>query len=156
LISSNAAERSAYDQILDTVSGPLMGALAGHYTFAPVYTAYADGIRSNFVFSGHEVARPVWQYLDLTAHVVYLADVLNRTIREDMHEESSYLLSHSQARSAIKDIVEMPDAQIDRVIRSAQANQGKLSNVLSNEIPLLADSTVWDAIVQAITRAFLK
>jgi hypothetical protein len=94
--------------------------------------------------------------LDLTAHVVYLADVLDRTIREDMHEESSYLRSHAQARSAIKDIVEMPDAQIDRVIRSAQANQGKLSNELSNEIPLLADSAVWDAIVQAIARAFLK
>jgi predicted HTH domain antitoxin len=50
-----------------------------------------------------------------------------------------------QARSAIKDIVEMPDAQIDRVIRSVQANQGQLSNLLRDEIPLLADTRVWGA-----------
>jgi hypothetical protein len=106
------------------------------------------------VFSGDEVARPVWRYLDLTPHVVYLANVLERTITEDMREESRYLRSHTQARSAIKDIVEMPDAQIDRVIRSVQANQGLLSNLLRDEIPLLADPRVWGAIVQVINDAF--
>jgi len=34
------------------------------------------------------VARPVWRHLDLTPHVVYVANVLERTIKEDMHEES--------------------------------------------------------------------
>jgi hypothetical protein len=155
-ISSDASERHAYNQILDTVSGPLMRALPGYYKFASEYTTYADGIRSNFEFTGQEVAKPVWQYLDLTPHVVYLADVLERTIRQDMREESLYLRRHAQARDAIKDIVEMPDAQIDRVIRSAQANQGKLSNVLASEIPLLADPKVWDAVVRAITHAFFE
>jgi hypothetical protein len=58
------------------------------------------------------------------------------------------------SRAAIKDIVEMPDAQIDRVIRSVQANQGKLSHVLRDEMPLLDDPKVWDAIVQVITDSF--
>jgi hypothetical protein len=106
------------------------------------------------VFSGEEVARPVWRYLDLTSHVVYLADVLERTIKEDMREESRYLRSHMHLRAAIKDIVEMPDAQIDRVIRSVQSNQGKLSNVLRDEMPLLDDPKVWDAVVQVITDSF--
>jgi hypothetical protein len=154
LISSHAADRRAYDDILDTVSGPLMRAISGHYSFAPSNTAYADGIQSNFVFKGNEVAQPVWQYLNLTPHVVYLADVLERTIREDMREESRFLRNHAQARSAIKAIVEMPDAQIDRVISSVQANQGKLSNVLSTEIPLLTDPALWSAIVQAIKDSF--
>ncbi len=154
LISSHAADRRAYDGILDTISAPLMQALTGQYAFDTSQTLYADGIRSNFVFSGDEVARPVWRYLDLTPHVVYLANVLERTITEDMREESRYLRSHTQARSAIKDIVEMPDAQIDRVIRSVQANQGQLSNVLRDEIPLLADPRVWGAIVQVINDAF--
>ena len=86
--------------------------------------------------------------------MVYLADVLERTIREDMREESRFLRNHAQSRSAIKAIVEMPDAQIDRVIRSVQANQGKLSNVLSTEIPLLTDPALWSAIVQAIKDSF--
>lgn len=154
LISSDAIERRAYDEILAAVSGPLMSAISGQYAFTPDQTVYADGVRSNFVFSGDEVARPVWQYLDLTRHVVYLADVLERTIRHDMREESRYLRSHVRAKAAIKDIVEMPDSQIDRVIRSAQENQGKLSNVLSEEMPVLADPKVWTAIAQVIADAF--
>jgi hypothetical protein len=154
LISNHAADRRAYDDILDSVSAPLMRALTGQYAFAPGQTVYADGIQSNFVFSGDEVARPVWRYLDLTPHVLYLADVLERTIKEDMREESRYLRSHAFARASIKEIVEIPDAQIDRVIRSVQANQGKLSNVLRDEMPILDDSKIWGAIVQAITNSF--
>jgi len=86
--------------------------------------------------------------------VVYLARVFERTIGEDMREESRYLRSHTQARAAIKDIIEMPDLQIDRVIRSAQANQGKLSNLLAREIPQLEAPGVWAAIWQAIEDAF--
>lgn len=92
--------------------------------------------------------------MDLTRHVVYLADVLARTIREEMREESRYLRSHTRARAAIKDIVEMPDMQIDRIIRSVEANQGKLSTVLSKEMPFLAEPGIWESIVQAVTRAF--
>ena len=154
LIRNHAADRLAYDDILDTVSAPLMQALAGQYAFDQEQTLYADGVRSNFVFSGNDVARPVWRYLDLTPHLIYLANVLERTIKEDMREESRYLRSHGQARSAIKDIIEMPDAYVDRVIRSLQANHGRLTNVLRDEMPALADSKVWNAIVQATTDAF--
>ena len=154
LISNDAAERRAYDRILDTISRPLMSALAGFYEFAATQTTYPDGICSNFVFKGEPIARPVWRYLDLTRHVIYLADVLARTIRDDMRKESRYMRNHARARAAIKDIVEMPDLQIDRIIRSIEANQGKLSNVLSKQIPLLAEPGVWETIVQAVTRAF--
>lgn len=150
LIAGNAAERRAYDQILDSVSRPLMGILAGQYEFDSKQTRYPDGICSNFVFNSEDIARPVWRYLDLTMHVVYLADVLRRTICEDMREESRYLRNHALARAAIKDVLEIPDAQIDRIIRSAQASQGKLSNVLSKEIPQLAEPGVWEEILQAI------
>jgi hypothetical protein len=48
----------------------------------------------------------------------------------------------------------MPDMQLDRVIRSVQANHGKLSNVLAKEIQILTEPGVWEAIVQAIESAF--
>jgi hypothetical protein len=54
----------------------------------------------------------------------------------------------------MKDIVEMPDMQADRIIRSVEENQGKLSNVLAKEIPLLAEPGLWEAIVEAITLVF--
>lgn len=154
LITSDAAERRAYDRILDVVSRPLMRTLVGTYRFAETATAYPDGIASNFVFEGAQAARPAWRYLDLSPHVGYMADVVQRTIREDMLEESRYLRSHGQARSAIKDILEMPDAQIDRVIRSTQNNKGELSGALRKELPILEEPGLWDAIVQAVHRAF--
>lgn len=154
LVSSDPAERRAYDRILDAISRPLMSALTGTVEFSAQQTAYPDGIRSNFVFKGHAIANPVWRYLDLTRHVGYVADLLMRTINEDMREESRYLQMHAQARTAIKKIIEMPDMQIDRVIRSVQANKGKLSNLLAEEIPLLAEAGVWEAVVRAVEHAF--
>lgn len=150
LITRDAAERRTYDRILDTLSRPLMALVAGAYEFAPTQAPYPDGIRSNFVFKGDGIARPAWRYPDLTAHVIYLAGLLVRTIREEMREESRYLRHHARARAVIKEIVEMPDLQLDRVIRSIEANQGKLSNALKEEIPLLESPGIWTAIVEAL------
>jgi len=83
-----------------------------------------------------------------------MADVLQRTVREDMLEESRYLRSHGQARSAIKQILEMPDAQIDRVIRSVQNNQGELSSALRKEAPILAEPGLWQTVVAAVQSSF--
>jgi len=154
LIASDDTERRAYDRMLDVVSRPLMRTLAGQYRFAETPTVYADGIASNFVFEGVEAARPAWRYLDLSTHVAYLADVVQRTIREDMRAESRWLRSHAQARAAVKEIVEMPDAQLDRVIRSAQVNPRELSGALRRELPILEQPGLWEDIVQAVQRAF--
>ena len=154
LITSDAAERRGYERILDVVSRPLMRTLTQTYRFAETPTAYPDGIASNFVFEGSESARHAWRCLDLSPHVAYMADVVQRTIREDMLEESRYLRSHGQARSAIKEIVEMPDAQVDRVIRSVQSNQGELSGALRKELPVFDEPGLWESVVQVVHRAF--
>lgn len=154
LITHDPIERIAYDRILDEVSRPLMRALAGLYEFAATPTRYPDGVSSNFVFHDGDVARPAWRMPDLTPHVVYLAHALERTIDADMREESRYLRGHALARQAVKEIMEMPDVQIDRVIRSAEANQGRLSNALASEMPALRGEGVWEAIREEIERAF--
>ena len=154
MIASEPAERRSYARILDQISLPLMQSMTGLYHFASDYTSYPDGVRSNFNFRGTEQARPVWRHLDLTSHAIYLAHVINRTICDDMRNESVHLRNHAIARAAIKEIIEIPDMQIDRLIRSVEANPGKLSNVLSKEMPALAEAGVWDAVVQAIRSAF--
>ena len=153
-ITRDPAERRAYDEILDDISRPIMSALAGRYEFAAQPDNYPDGISSNFICRGDAVVRPAWRMPDLSRHVIYLAQLLQHTLREDMREESRYLRSHGWARRAIKDIMEMPDHQIDRVIRSAEANQGQLSRVLAKEIPALAEEGIWEAIREAIRDAF--
>lgn len=155
LITRDLVERRAYDRILDEISRPLMSSLAELYEFSNAYTTYPDGIRSNFMCYGDHVARHAWRFPDMTQHVIYIGQLLERTIVEGMRAESAYLRSHDVARAAIKDILEMPDLQVDRVIRSVEANKGRLSNVLAEEIPMLNNSAIWEAIVNAVERAFM-
>lgn len=154
LISSDPAVRRAYNSVLGSISRPFLGALAGTCEFLSRSIIYPDGICSNFALKGQAMALPVWRYPDLTSHVLYLADELVRTTQDVMREESRYLRNHAQARAAIKDIIEMPDMQIDWVIRSVEANQGRPSNTLAKEIPLLAEPGSWAAIVEATVGAF--
>jgi hypothetical protein len=94
----------------------------------------------------------MWCYPDLGPHVIYLSDIISRTLTEQMREESIYLRRHAHARAAVKEIVEMPDHQIDRVLRSIEQNAGELSNVLAKEVPVLRESGVWEAIVAVVSR----
>ena len=153
LITSDSRERRGYDRVLEEVSRPLMALIAGRFKFGHPVT-YPDGIASNLHFDDFELARPLWRTPDLTRHVVYLSDVIARTIGDDMRQESRYLRAHARARAAIKDVIEMPDAQVDRVIRSIEANQGMLTHVLAKEIPELTAEGVWDGIIAGVRRAF--
>lgn len=154
VIDADAGERRAYDQVLDHVSRPLMQAIIDKVEFAKVQTTYPDGVTSTLVFNALDLARPMWRYPDLGPHVVYMSKVIARTISEQMREESQYLRSHQRARSAIKEVVEMPDHQADRLLRSMEQNQGKLSNVLATEMPVLQQADVWEAIVTAVSEAY--
>jgi len=154
LISANPGERRAYDAALDAFSAPLVRLLAGHYEFSATATLHADGVASNFVCHRDDLARPAWRYPDLGAQVGYLAGVLERTLREDMPEESRYLRAHARARVAIKEIIEMPDVQADRVIRSVLATDGHLSAALAAEVPALLDGATWASVAAAVLGAF--
>ena len=153
VIAADASERRAYDQVLDRISKPLMYAIRGQVEFANVQTAYPDGVVSNFNFTAQDVARPIWRYPDLGLHVVYLSNVIARTISEQMREESKYLRRHYRARQALKEIVEMPDHQADRLLRSMEQNEGRLSNALAKEMPVLDQPGIWAAITGAVNQA---
>lgn len=154
VITSEASEQRAYEQVLDQVSKPLMSAIRDHISFGKTQTTYPDGVTSNLVFNHQDMARPIWRYPDFGPHVVYLSKVIARTITEQMREESKYLQGHQRARAAIKEIVEMPDHQADRLLRSIEQNDGRLSSVLAKEMPVLEQPGVWEAIVQAVRQAF--
>jgi hypothetical protein len=154
VITDHSEERRGYDQVLDQVSGPLMQALRDQVGFDTIRTSYPDGVVSNGVFHGAGQARPLWRYPDLSPHVVFLANIIERTLTEQMREQSHYLRNHARARLALKEIVEMPDQQADRVLRSVEQNKGELNNVLAKEMPVLREPGVWAEIVEAVSRVF--
>lgn len=153
LIMSDAGERRAYDRVLEVISDPLMETVAGTYRFGEI-REYPDGVHSNLEFDGDHLAKPVWQYPDFTRHTAYLADVLARTVSEHMRDESLFMRSHSRARAAIKEVIEMPDQQADRVLRSMETNKGALTNAMAKEIPALARDGVWEQLVEVVRVAF--
>jgi hypothetical protein len=154
VITDDSGERRSYDRVLDQVSKPLMHAVGEHVVFERTRTTYPDGVTSNVAFKGADLARPLWRFPDLGAHVVFMSNVIGRTLTEQMREESRYLRSHSRARMALKDVVEMSDQQADRLLRSIEQNNGELSNALAKEMPVLGRPGVWDAIREAVALVF--
>jgi hypothetical protein len=90
----------------------------------------------------------------LTEHVEYLAQVVDLTIDQEMRKEATYLRSVRTARARIKEVIEGPDSDIDRIIRSVRDNEGKVSNKLRNDFPLLDDPDVGPEVVRIVQSAF--
>lgn len=154
VITDDEVERKGYDRVLDQLSKPLMQAVREHVVFGASRTTYPDGVVSNFGFHGAKIARPLWRYPDLGPHVVFMSSIIGRTLTEQMREQSRYLRSHTRARAALKEVVEMPDQQADRLLRSIEQNRGELSNALAKEMPVLRQPGVWEEIVEAVSWAF--
>lgn len=154
LIAKDSHERRAYDEVLDSFSRPLMVQVSGACRFNPEKKRYDDGIVSNFEFTADSDARHAWRFMDFTRHVQFLSDVVERTITQDMRAESAYLRGHYAARAAVKDIIEMPDSQIDRVLRSLESGNADLTGALAKDIPALAKEGIWPAIRAAVEASF--
>lgn len=148
-IIEDGSSRKAYNQVLDTISKAVMKSLDGQYQFKE-HIRYADGIRSNLVLNDTSQALPLWRYMDLTPHVVYLANLLQKVITEDMPEESRYLRHYDSIRENLKNIIDMSNHDADRIIRSIIDNQGVRSNKLVKEYPMLADDELWSELVRVI------
>lgn len=152
-ITSTAVHRRGYDQVLEIFSKPLMQRYRDQYRFGPERIA-EDGIRYNLDFDAYEEAQAAWRYLDLTEHVEYLAHIIHLTIDQEMRKEASTLRSLHAARSQIKEVIEGPDADIDRIIRSVRDNNGQLSNKLRKEFPLLDNPKTSSEVIRIVRAMF--
>lgn len=153
-ITNTNRARAGYDQTLEALSRPMMAVYAKHCRFARA-TMHEDGIRSNFLFDAYDDALHVWKYPDFTAHAEYLGEVVRVTIEEEMDNEAKYLRSLSRAREGVKNWLEGPNTDIDRIIRSvSQGREWRVSNVLSKEFPALADTAIAQQVVDAVRKAF--
>jgi Fic/DOC family len=151
-ITNTPIKRRGYDEILELFSKPFMQHYQSDYRFG-VEQVGEDGVHYNLMFDAYDDANAAWRYLDLTAHVEYLAEIVDLTIKDEMRQEASYLHNFHQARAAVKEILDGPDVEIDRIIRSIHDNNGKISNKLREEFPQLGDSKLSDSIIFAINKA---
>ncbi|MDR1275433.1 MAG: Fic family protein [Candidatus Accumulibacter sp.] len=148
-ITRSASRRRAYDRALERFSRPFMHKYADAWSFGPEQVG-DDGVHFNFRFDAYQDALHAWRYPDMTDHVEYLAEIVRVTLEEEMRDEAAYLRDHRLARERVKRVIECPDGEIDRIIRSVRENGGKISNKLRKETPALADERVAEEVVAAI------
>ncbi len=154
-IAHNTRNRADYDQVLERFSKPLMRHYGDRYRFGEMQSG-ADGMAFNFHFDAYEDALPAWRFPDLTAHVAYLAHVVDQTLMHEMREEARFLLANERARQAIKARFEAPDADLDAIIRSIRVNH-RISGKLGRAYPvLLENSGLADHVVAAVEGSFAE
>lgn len=151
-IISSSASRRGYDQVLELFSKPLMMRYADQYRFGDEVQG-ADAITYNLEFDGYADASFAWRYPDLTDHVEYLGAVIEDTLRKEMPKEANFLRQLRSAREAVKSLIEGPDVDIDRMIRSVRES-GVVSNTLKREFNVLADEVLADQVARVIADAF--
>lgn len=153
-ITDSAYSRAAYDKVLERFSRPLMRYYADQYSFGDAAVA-EDGVEYNLYFQGYDDALPVWRYPDLTAHVIYLAEVIDATLTIEMRSEARFLQANDNARRAIKNFLEAPDNELDGIVRSVRQNGNSISNQLRKRYPLLdGNPQLGERIIQAVVSAF--
>ncbi|MOA20242.1 hypothetical protein D3C78_1406740 [compost metagenome] len=123
------------------------------YRFAKM-AEYEDGVRSNFVFDAYDDANTAWRYPDLTEHAIYTAQLVAHTIHHEMADEARVLVRFELAQQRIKDVLEMPDADAVRIIRSIKEYGWRISGKLAKEYPILDDKMRALRVIEAVQSAF--
>lgn len=152
-ITGGVASRRAYDQALEIFSRPLMRRYATAWRFGAEQVA-EDGVHFNLQFDAYPDALPAWRYPDLTDHVEYTAELVRLTIEQQMRKEAALLRDFRLARERVKQRIEGPDSDIDRIVRSVRENGDAVSNKLVREFPLLADDALAAGVVEAVQGVF--
>ncbi|MDX9668510.1 Fic family protein [Pseudomonas sp. P5_152] len=152
-ITSSIELRARYDRTLEVFSRPFMQRYASSHRFAKLVD-YEDGTTSNLVFDDYDDAQFAWRYPDLTEHVLYTAQVVAHTVRTEMAEEARVLVIFQHAQERLKEVLEMPDQDANRIIRSLKENGWRVSGKLKKTYPQLDDAERAERVVEAVRYAF--
>ena len=105
---------AAYDASLEAYSSQLMEQVE--------YSLGEDGR-----MTVHNDASVWYRYPDMTAQVESLFAFIERAIETDLAQELAFLANYEKTKQLVQAIVDMPDRDIDLVIRFCLQNNGKLS-----------------------------
>ena len=68
-----------------------------------------------------------YQYMDMTVQSEALSEFISQTVEHELVEELSFLVNYDKTKSAIQNIIDMPDRLIDLFIQLCLQNKSKLS-----------------------------
>jgi hypothetical protein len=123
--------RRDYDHVLEAYSKPLM--LFIHYE------KNREGILK--VTNANET-EGYFRYPDLTEYCIYLAQIIEATLNEDMMEELTFLQRYDEAKAEIQDIVDMPDKLVNDIVLFLHQNKGVLAKRKRERFNQLTDEEI--------------
>ena len=96
-----------------------------------------------------------FRYVDCTAMAEALYGFLEETIEKELPAELAYLHHYDAARSAMRDVVDMPEPAANLFLRLCLQNQGRLSKA-KRKLPAFAKLTETEilALEQAVTQVY--
>ncbi|PWC26651.1 Fic family protein [Teichococcus aestuarii] len=125
-----------YDTVLETFSGPIMPHIDWHWTPAREITVDND--------TAH-----LYRYFDATPLAEFLYAKVAATIRKDLKEELEFVAVYDAAKSAVDEIIDMPDRKASLLVRLCLQNSGRLSKAKREMFSEIEDHEI-EAIEAAI------
>ena len=110
------SERKKYDEMLEQFSGPLMDLLT--------YQEYETG-----ALTADNNDADLYAYLDYTSFAEYLFASIQKTIETDLRRELAYIVEYDKIKKAIQEVVDMPDRQLDLLLKMVIQNKGALASI---------------------------
>jgi hypothetical protein len=95
-----------------------------------------------------------WRFPDLTEHALYTCRLIESTIVDQMAGEARVLRRFDTASRRLKAVIEMPDPDVTRVIRSLKENGWAASGKLLKEYPVFDDPSRQQQAIEAVRSAF--
>ena len=86
--------------------------------------------------------------------MIYTARVVAYTIETEMADEARVLLKFQRAQERIKSVVEMPNHDANRIIRSLKESGWQVSGKLKKDYPQLEDAVTALRLIEAVQSAF--
>lgn len=83
-----------------------------------------------------------YRFPDLTSQVEYLFQAVEQTINTELMSEVLFLQHYDEAREKIRSIVDLPDRQLDLMIKLLHQNKGVLSKSKRAQFHQLTDSEI--------------
>jgi len=80
--------------------------------------------------------------------------VVEHTVRTEMADEARVLVIFQRAQERLKEVIEMPDQDASRIIRSLKENGWQVSGKLKKAFPQLDDAEKAQRIIAAVRSAF--
>jgi len=115
-VSATILQRSKeYDKVLESISKPIMALINYDIDEAD----HSISINNDISY--------MYRYPDLTPHVLFLYNMMEASISEDLIQEVLYIVKYDTVKTAIEERYDIPNKELNLLIQLALQNNGKIS-----------------------------